>query len=185
MVTSLATAPVISSAAFVAVALTREADATSLNAANYAAFDIDTRAIDAAPAPSTVVGPGCVWGGGMRAFRGTIDVATDQDWRALECTRHNRFLRGAALLRTAPGATIRRSGNQQLQLEVFVTRTCWSITETDLGELRDAANTAVSLIFPFVDSSAHLLAMQCNMYRSPHSGPIPGVTHGLWQTECK
>ena len=64
MVTPLATAPVISSAAFVAVALTREADATSLNAANYAAFDIDTRAIDAAPAPSTVVGPGCVCGGG-------------------------------------------------------------------------------------------------------------------------
>ena len=170
MIASLAIAPVISPVTFAAVALTPEVNGTSPNAACYAAFDADTRITGTAPAPATAVVLGYGGGESIRAPEGILEVlrATDNDWRALECTRHNGFPR-TVLQRTTPGTVICPSWIQQLHPEVFIGDACLSITETGLEETRKPAGAAASLIHTFVDSPARLLVLQCTSHlpRSP------------------
>ena len=184
MVASLAMAPVISPAAFAAVALTPEVNETSPNAAYYAAIDTDTRTTGTKPAPPTAVVLGCGWGKSIWASEGILEVpgATDHDWRALECTRLKGFPRTAPQ-RTTPGTVICRSWIQQLCPKVLIGHACRSITETGLEETREAARAAVSLIHTFVDSSARLLILQCTSHL-PRSPEWTDLTHFLVQAEC-
>ena len=85
MIASLATVPVVPSAAFVAVALTFEVDATSPNAASYAVLDTNTRTTGTTPALPTAVVLRCGGGKRTRASKGTFEVhgTTDHDWKVL------------------------------------------------------------------------------------------------------
>ena len=133
VVASLAIARVISPAAFAAVALSPEVNDKSTNAAYYAASDADTWTTSTKPAPLTAVVLGCGGGESIRASGGIFEVlgATDHDWRAMECTKHNGFPQ-TALQRTTPGIVIRRSWIQQLHPKVLIRHACRNITETGL-----------------------------------------------------
>ena len=85
VIASLGTVPVISSSAFVAIALTPEVDATPPNAASYAAFDTNTRTTGTTPALPTAELLGCCGRESIRASEGNLEVlgARDHNWRAL------------------------------------------------------------------------------------------------------
>ena len=155
----------------------------SSNAAYYAASDADTRTTGAKPDHHTAVVLGCGGGESIRASGGIFEVlgATDHDWRAMECTKHNGFPQ-TALQRSTPGTVICRSWIQQLHPEVLIRHACRNTTGTGLEETREAARAAVSLTHTFLDSPANLLIFQC-LSHLPRSPEVTDLTHFLVQAE--
>ena len=189
VVASLAIAPVISPAAFAAVALTPVVNDTSPNAAYYVliVFDADARTTVTKPAPPTAVALGCGGGESIPASEGILEVlgATDHDWRALECTRHNVLPR-TALQRTTPGTIICRFWIKQLHPEVLIGYACRSVTETGLEKTREATRAAVphshlrGLSGPPSDVAVHITSTKVT--RVDRFNAFPRAAECDWET---